>query len=516
MIKKPKFTDVNENFEIIFNPAGAGNMNRTKLSLHLKNRTERKYPQAFKHALVALVSALLFSAVSHATPADNRQDQITLFIEATEQRHQQFSESFQAFLLTQPQWFSEKQSEIEPLLSVVKQHIAENNSILAANTLFNNMALLNQYYDDKNIPYFISILLNQNDTKTAQALFDLVNQQGGQALISNSSYQFAIFSFRRNEWQKTEQLLDGIINDLVGEDYQYALLMQGVSLQKLKRHRDSLAYYEKIEPTSSYYLPARLNMAIANIRQGWWTDAHITIQNTLKSAEATEQEETINRLYLTLGYSLLSQKNYRDSRNYFRNISVDSLYANRALLGITLAAANQNDFVGALNSANILKEKQSYQLPVDESHLLTPYFYEKLQQPTTASAGYLEAINYYQKRVTELQSLIDSDIALENHPIQLNINATLEIEKNPINFSAEYPDYFFENYLKLKTYEKYFENIDNKTIKNEYEQLNNQYQTTIIKMVRSLLKKRVEQLNSYMAQSRFGLARLYDSHLVDH
>jgi len=482
---------------------------------HLKNRTDRKNWQTTRHAVVVLMSTLLFSAVSYSAPTDNTQDEIALLIASTEQKHQLFSANFQAFLLTQPQWSSEKQRQMEPLLSAVKQHIAKNNSTLAANTIFNNMALLNEHYDDRNIPYFISILLNQNDTKTAKVLFELINHKGDQTLISNITYRFAIFSFRQNKWQKTLQLLDGIMNDLVDEDYQHALLMQGISLQKLKKHRDSIAYYKKIEPTSTYYLSARLNIAIANIRQGWWTDAHITIQNSLKSAEAAKQEETLNRLYLTLGYSLLSQKNYRDSRDYFRNISVESLYANRALLGITLAAANQNDFVGALNSAQILKERQTYELPVDESRLLTPYYYEKLQQPTTASAGYLEAINYYQKRITEMQTLIDSKIELENHPINTGINITLEIDNNPINFSADYPDYFFENYLNLKSSGKYLEDTDNEEIKIEYQQLDNKYKTIIVKIIRNILRKRVEQLNSYMGQSRFGLARLYDNNLVD-
>ncbi len=483
-------------------------------SRHLKNRTDCKNRPAPRRTVVALMLTLL-SAVSHAAPIDNGKDETALLIESTEQKQQQFSANFQAFLLTQPQWSSQKQSAIEPLLSAVKQHITDNNSLLAINAIFNNMALLHEHYDHRNIPYFINILLNQNNIKTARVLFEPIKHQGDQAFISHTTYRFATFSFKQNEWQKTRQLLDSIMNELVDEDYQHALLMQGVSLQKLQKHRDSIAYYEKIEPTSTYYLSARLNMAIANIRQGWWSDAHIIIQNTLKSAEAAEQEEALNRLYLTLGYSLLSQQNYRDARDNFRNISANSLFANRALLGITLAAANQNDFVGALNSANILKAKQTYELPVDESRLLTPYFYEKLQQPTTASAGYLEAINYYQKRVTEVQSLIDSDIELKNHPIKINTYVTLEIENNPLNLSADYPDYFFENYAQLKSYAEYFENSDNETIKNEYEQLNNQYQTTIVKMVRSLLRKRVEQLNSYMAQSRFGLARLYDNNLVD-
>ena len=32
MIEKPEFTEVNEDFEIIFNTAGTENMNRTKAS----------------------------------------------------------------------------------------------------------------------------------------------------------------------------------------------------------------------------------------------------------------------------------------------------------------------------------------------------------------------------------------------------------------------------------------------------------------------------------------------------
>ncbi|VAW83761.1 hypothetical protein MNBD_GAMMA18-94 [hydrothermal vent metagenome] len=34
MIEKPKFTGVNEDFEIIFNAAGAENMNRAKVSVY--------------------------------------------------------------------------------------------------------------------------------------------------------------------------------------------------------------------------------------------------------------------------------------------------------------------------------------------------------------------------------------------------------------------------------------------------------------------------------------------------
>ena len=459
-------------------------------------------------------STLLYSIASHAIPTD-AQDDINLLIESVDQQHQLFSTHFQKFLSTQSQLSSPKYKKISPLLLQVKKHVSKNENVLAANIIFNNITTLNENYDNNDIFYIISILLNQNDTKTANAIFDLIKNEGDQTLISNTAYIFSTFSFKRNQWDKTLQLLNGIINELPDENHYHALLMQGISLQKIKKHRESIKHYEKIKPTSKYYLSARLNMAIANIRQGWWTDAHIIIRETLKSAEALDQEEALNRLYLTLGYSLMNQEYYRDSRNYFRNISIDSIFTNRALLGITLTAANQNDFVGALSTAHILKDKQTYELPVEESYLLMPYFYEKLKQSTTASAGYLEAINYYQKRIADIQSIIDSKIDLERHPINININTTLKINNTPINLSHEYPSYFFENYLKLKLYEKYLKSSGNKNIQTEYDQLHNGYKTIIVKIIRRILKKRIDHLNSYMSQSKFGLAGLYDINQTD-
>ncbi len=468
-----------------------------------------------KHTIKIFAAFTLFFFAVSSSASTDAVDDISALIESADQNHQLFSAHFQTFLFVQPQWAPQKYKEINPLLLEVEKFISKNESILAANIIVNNITVLKKYYDDKNITYFINILLNQNDTKTANTIFDLIKDEGDQTLISNTTYVFATFSFKRNKWKKTLQLLDDIINDLPGENYYHALLMQGISLQKLKKHRESIAHYEKIKPISKHYLAARLNIAIANIRQGWWTDAHIIIKNALKSVENVKEEEALNRLYLTLGYSLMNQEFYRDSRNYFRNIGIGSVFANRALLGITLTAANQSDFVGALSTTNILKNKQTYDLPVDESYLLVPYFYEQLQQLTTASAGYLEAINYYQKRIADIQTILDSEINLNNHPINIGINTTIKINDNLVVFSHEYPDFFFENYLKLKFYEKYFKNNVNEKINTEYHQLNSEYKNITVKIIRNILQKRIKHLASYMNQSRFGLARLYDNNLVD-
>lgn len=475
--------------------------------IHAGNRQVRLHRIYGISGLIALM--LLTSTAGHSAAVDSR---VVLndAIASVDRKHQLFSASFQIFLLSQPQWSPEKYEEIPPLLSAVKKHLDDHQSILAANALFNNIATLKKNYYDENIFYFIQILLERNDTKTAHALFDFIKNKREKTLTSNITYLLASHSFERNEWQKTVQLLNKSMNNLAGESYHHALLMKGISFQKLKKHRESIEYYGRVAPTSKYYLSAQLNRAIANIRQGWWTDAHTIIQSTLESAEIFKSEEALNRLYLTLAYSLMNQKYYRESRHYFSHIGIDSVFANRALLGMTLTAASQNDFVSALSTVHILKNKQTYELSVDESYLLAPYFYEKLQQTTTAAAGYQEAINYYQKRISEIQKIIDSEINLEEHTLSINVTTTLTIKGNTINLSYRYPDYFFENYLKLKSYAEQFKISKNKDIQSEYEQLHDQYEAIIVKIIRNELETRVEQLDSYMNQSRFGLANLYD------
>jgi hypothetical protein len=255
-------------------------------------------------------------------------------------------------------------------------------------------------------------------------------------------------------------------------------------------------------------------MAIANIRQGWWTDGHILIEQALAQSESKQQEESLNRLYLTLGYSFLNQEYYRHSRNAFRKVGLRSTYTNKALLGLSLTAANQEDFIGALNAAKILKQQTTYALPVDEAYLLIPYYYEKLQQHTTATSGYTEAVTYYQKRISKIKTLINSPIDVSHYLVKNQQTTSILIENNPINFSQDYPEFILENYIKLHRYPPYLAILDNEELNEEFTQLRDTYENLIKNMIHTILKQRIQHLNSYMDQSRFGLARLYDNNLV--
>ena len=217
----------------------------------------------------------------------------------------------------------------------------------------------------------------------------------------------------------------------------------------------------------------------------------------------------INRLYLVLGYSLLRKEFYRDSREAFRNIEIDSVYFNKALLGIALTATSQEDHIGALNAINILKSKKSYDLSVDESHLLLPYTYEKLGQNMTASASYTEAQQYYKNRISNIKALslkesLTAKIILDN-------NNVINVENNIVEFTKYYPLSFLENTAKINALEKHMNHISNEKLKKEYRTVKNTHNYLLHKMLGDMFNKRLSYLNSYLNQSRFGLARLFDN-----
>jgi len=398
-------------------------------------------------------------------------------------------------------------TSIEILLKDVNKLKNANQPIAAIQLIYYNIDTLKDNADTKDIFEFMQLLLDQNEWNLANTLFRAIKNDGDKSLLATVQFIFAKYHAQRNEWKQVNKLLKGITTELSEENAAYANLLNGTALQRLKKHRKALVYYNKIKPTSQYFRYAQLNSAIANIRQGWWTDAQIKIKTLLKNSNKENQDELTNRLYLVLGYALLQREYYRDARDAFRNIGLNSQYTNRALLGIGLTATSQGDFIGGLNALTILKDKKTYDLSVDESYLLVPYVYEKLQQEMTVTTSYSEAMNYYQQRI----ELLD-DITVQH----LNFSKTkyikktmsLVIEKNSFDYGSKYPKSFIENYQHIIDFKAY---TSNSKIKRKTQKLISKYDSTYQKIIADLADKRKESLKSYLNQSRYGLARLYDN-----
>ncbi len=398
--------------------------------------------------------------------------------------------------------------QLSRLDRTVRQLEKNQQPVEAIGLITYNLALIRDNIETPSTFYFIKLLLERNEIESATNLFHSIQLDSNRVIISNAHYEFAKYHLKRKEWKDTLKHLDGIVADLVADDAHYALLMKGVSLQNLKKHREAINVYKRIPNTSKYYAHATLNSAVAYIRQDWWTDAHIAINEILQKSRNTVPQEMANRLFVVLGYSLMRKEYYRNARDAFRSVNLNSQYANQALLGLTLTAANQNDYIGALNAANILKERAGDDLPTEESYLLIPYIYHKLDQQITASAGFDEAIDHYTRRIQELEALLGTSNNLGEKAGIIANNNMLRIDDYVLDFSKQYPQSFLDNFIVLSDFERH---INNKGIRGRFERLTSDYQATLDEIIRELVKQRISYLSSYTDQSRYGLARVYDN-----
>jgi len=457
---------------------------------------------------------LFTSAANAATEIDSYQSQL----KAIDKAHQALSKSFYSQLVKTPSLKAARYSTIETLLQAVRNEQSNKDQIKSVALIIRNKVLLTRYYDSPETITLLQLLLDNNAFEQAKKLMADIREQGDDNVIGQLNYLLADFYFQRKDGQAVLNYLAEDSNDLPLTQYHHALLIKGIALQQQGQHSASIKAYQKIPSSAQDYTAAQINIAIANIRQGWWTDGHHIISQLLNDPQTATQEQALNRLYITLGYSLLNQSYYRNARKNFQLVGLNSRYNNQALLGIALTAAHQDDYLGALNASRFLKAKQQDDLPVDEAYLLVPFFYEKSQQLATASLGYSEAASYYQDKILSLNKLINSPIELTNYPVELANGVSMSIKGTQLDFSAVYPDYFFtqrQHLMQLKQLQQKQWPLADKQLIQGLAALNQQYDELTVKMAKSIMQHRVAQLSSYLNQSRYGLARLFDNNTVE-
>lgn len=464
---------------------------------------------------IGLISVGFFTtAVYAASEVENYQHQL----KSIDKAHQTYINSFYKQLVKTTQLKTANYSTIESLSQAVTVENKNKNSIKAIALIIKNKSLLTRYYDSPETINLLQQLLNNNALDSVKKLIKTIKYQGDDNINRQLDYLLADFYFQRKDWEAVLSYLAQEMTDLPLSQYHHSLLIKGIALQQQGNHDLSIQAYKKIPVSAKDYTAAQFNMALANIRQGWWTDGHRIIDQLLTEQQTAIQEQALNRLYITLGYSLLNQSYYRNARKTFQLVGLNSRYSNQALLGIALTAAHQDDYLGALNATRFLKEKQQDDLPIDEAFLLMPFFYEKSQQLATASLGYSQAASYYQDKISALNKLINSPIDLSTYPIEETNAVTMNIEKTHIFFTSHYPSYFFtqrQNVMQLMQEHPLPQMLDNEQLTQELFAISQQYDALTVKMAKSIMQNRVAQLSSYLNQSRYGLARLFDNNTVE-
>jgi len=383
------------------------------------------------------------------------------------------------------------------------------NGVEAVALIRANLDLVSQNASKSEFGVLLDYLYRQNDTATVQRLADLLKKQGNPTAVSRNYFLLAKYYESRSNWRGVQAALKNVDTQQlsVGDRHYYHLLM-GFALQNQKRHREALKFYQEIPDDSPYSRHARLNEGTAFLRQGWWTEAHMKFENAIQFNDKTARDaEFRNRTLVVLGYSQLNYEFYRDARNTFRKIAVDSTSSNKALMGIGLAAAYQKDFAGAANAFAILIEKPVSDLNVDEAFLLLPVARAEVSDAPAAVTAYQNAIRHYENKIQTLRDL-QAKITAGEFGDTLTTLKQMDLRSAEIyGLSNRTPDFLRDNYQNLLAMR---ERAGALGLSARFTTINVEYNNQLRELIRQNIESRIEILNSYLSQAKFGVAQLYD------
>ncbi|WP_096086437.1 hypothetical protein [Agaribacterium haliotis] len=347
------------------------------------------------------------------------------------------------------------------------------------------------------------------DTLLEQADYEGLELSSAQIRFAKAKQLFA--------WQRWHETIDSLrkieaVRDLSKNQAEYSYFMSGSSLQMLLEHREAMRLYKAVPPGSDYYLQAQINLAVANIRQGWWTDAHLILRDLEKSLLKNKNYERFDQSQLILAYSQLQNEYYKDARESFRRIGLDSSVGDQALLGLGLTAMHQEQHGAALNAFKLLKQRQVEQksegslTQISEAPLLVAYSYELMGEAKLAETEYYSASAYYQKWENKL---------LQQQQKAKQSNSGSELFKlfaegqRSLNTSS--PDKHSGRQQWLKANFDLLAALQSSAAPNkQLDQLQQQHIDYLKQLVIDQLQLQKDIAHSYLSQCRFAMAKLYD------
>jgi tetratricopeptide (TPR) repeat protein len=220
--------------------------------------------------------------------------------------------------------------------------------------------------------------------------------------LGKIAYQRGRFDQALNALRKFEDSRDAALSA------QHAVLLANteMALGNDGSAADSLKDVSAPEGIEEYL---RINRGIALLRMGD-VDAGRQVLEMLGRTETDDEQLRAlrDRANLGLGYELLRAQQPEAARASLNRVRLTGPFAASALLGAGWSDAARGDFDGALTPWLELAARDGYDTAVQEAQLAVPFALEKLNDQTRAVHFYKQAIGYFDKEETELDSARNS------------------------------------------------------------------------------------------------------------
>lgn len=193
----------------------------------------------------------------------------------------------------------------------------------------------------------------------------------------------------------------------------------------------------KDEKAMSPWLPYVLfNRGVLQSTQGNAQDAEKTFAQLAALPLVDEEHKALrDRSFTAAGYTSLSAGDAKQALASFRQVRLNSPFADKALLGYGWAAAQLKDYQLALQPWQELNQRSLLLPAVQEGLLAVPYAYEQLNAPAQALQEYEHAEQLYLQEIARIDSATQT---LQTASL-LNLWLDPEAKKEWLSRNAELP-----------------------------------------------------------------------------
>jgi len=332
--------------------------------------------------------------------------------------------------------------------------------------------------------YKISPVKISEYSKVLSAEYDEVN--------SKLYYRVAESMYRHGDYDHAIEYLKKIDDTLDDESVYKALLIYGLIYFEKNNYKKSKYFLKRIEKSSGVYKYAQYNLALINMKSSWWAEAEENLVNAINSIDvltvSKTDEELLDKMYLTLGYSKINRKNFRDAKSSFEKISINSALQSRGLLGVAMSEIGMGNLSKA---APILKHiiKNSSNDEYLDALVTLPQVYHHANNIKLT-------VDYYQSALERLREY-QRDVDKESNKYDYHkINSLWD--RNNINKRITVIEQLKNQFVLTMKQRDHIDNIE-KQLKSE-----------ISKYLKSINQQTSKKIDEYIKQVKYSMAVIYD------
>ena len=252
------------------------------------------------------------------------------------------------------------------------------------------------------------LLLSYGLHREAGQIFTQLIEKGASPKVRDRAwYYLAKIRYQRGFLAEAEQAIDRVENHLPPELEDDRGLLKANLLMARGDHAGAATVLNGMarRPGAGQY--ARFNLGVALVRSGDTAGGSALLDEIGRAPQPNEEFRTLrDKANVALGFAALQDERAEAARGYLERVRLESLHANKALLGFGWAAAALKQPGKALVPWTELAQRDDSDSAVLEGRIALPYAYAELGALGQALERYNEAIAAYDREGAHLNESI--------------------------------------------------------------------------------------------------------------